>query len=83
MTAALRDSLAQVLASLGKAAPGEWFVSEDRLVCNKYAYVCDANIRHTEYDNEATAHAIADAVNFLRANGPALLAVVEVDVDGR
>jgi hypothetical protein len=73
----LRDSLAQVQELLDTAAPGVWRVDQDRRVYNAEAYVCDANIRHTEYDNEATANAIAAAVNFLRTHGPTLLAMME------
>jgi hypothetical protein len=73
----LRDSLAQAQELLDTAAPGVWRVDQDRRVYNAEAYVCDANIRHTEYDNEATANAIAAAVNFLRTHGPALLAMME------
>lgn len=70
----LHDDLREVMGLLGKAAPGEWAVDRDRQVYTLEAYVCNANIRHTEYDNDATAQAIAAAVNFLRQHGPALLA---------
>lgn len=72
----LRDSLAQVQELLGRAAPGEWRVDQERRVYIAEAYVCDANIRHTEYDNEATANAIAAAVNLLRTHGHEIEAAV-------
>lgn len=86
----IRDSLAQVVALLDRATPGEWF-SDQHCPCNEgreanpdvslwgsdgitETFICNIAF---DWSRAADAEACAAAVNFLREHGPALLAVVE------